>query len=64
MEQWREELYHSEFYNELHLEHHGILGQKWGVRRKLNKLGHHPSSSIKTKKTKKSKIDEYLEDDF
>ena len=45
MEKWREELYH-----------HGILGQKWGVRRSPEQLGHISRKDTKWAKKNRSKI--------
>ena len=39
---------------ETELAHHGVKGQKWGVRRTPEQLGHKPSSSNKSTDSKKS----------
>ena len=47
-------------YSADYLAHHGIKGQRWGIRRTLEQLGH-PKKSKKISKSKHEKNDDYSE---
>lgn len=41
-----------------YLEHYGVLGMKWGVRRTPEQLGHKPSSKNKKKNKKSTEVED------
>lgn len=51
MEAWKEELYCNELY------HHGILGQKWGIRRYQNSDGSYTNEGLRRYNIVKEKYD-------